>query len=229
MEVFENIPFEPDVDDLLSNVHVDRASRDAADLQELLETARRAAKPKATCEVSYIDDKSEDSVVLSGVKFTSRVLRVNLDKAERAFPFIATCGRELDEIDIPPDDFIRRYWLDVIKGMALGAAMKYLTEQLKDQYALPHIASMSPGDADHAIWPIEQQRQLFLIFGDTEELIGVRLTDSFLMIPNKSVSGIYFPTEVNFESCKLCPREVCPGRRAPYDKNLLEAYKTGKV
>ena len=229
MEILDNIPFELDADAVLSNVHVDRTSQDGKDLQELVETARRAAKPKAICEVSYIEDKSEDSVVLSGVTFTSRVLRVNLDKAERAFPFVATCGRELDEINIPSDDFMKRYWLDAIKGMALGAAMKYLTEQLKDQYALPHIASMNPGDADHAIWPIEQQRQLFSIFGNVEDLIGVTLTDSFLMIPNKSVSGIYFPTEINFESCKLCPREVCPGRRAPYEKDLLEAYKTGKV
>ena len=61
-----------------------------------------------------------------------------------------------------------------------------------------------------------QQRQLFQLLGDVESSIGVRLTDSFLMIPNKTVSGILFPTEVPFYSCQLCTREACPRRRAEY-------------
>ncbi|MBC8461851.1 MAG: hypothetical protein H8D67_28105 [Deltaproteobacteria bacterium] len=37
---------------------------------------------------------------------------------------------------------------------------------------------------------IEQQKELFSIFGNVEDLIGVKLTDSYLMIPNKSVSRL---------------------------------------
>ena len=51
------------------------------------------------------------------------------------------------------------------------------------------------------------------------------LTDTFLMVPIKSVSGIFFPTEVSFESCQLCPRENCIGRRAPYDPALVKKYR----
>jgi hypothetical protein len=46
--------------------------------------------------------------------------------------------------------------------------------------------------------------------------------DSLMMDPVQSISGIIFPTETSFESCQLCPRENCPGRRAAYDKNLYE-------
>jgi len=48
------------------------------------------------------------------------------------------------------------------------------------------------------------------------------------MVPLKSVSGIYFPTEIKFESCQLCPREVCRGRVAPYDPDLVKKYR-GKI
>jgi len=41
------------------------------------------------------------------------------------------------------------------------------------------------------------------------------------MIPNKSVSGLFFPTEVPFESCMVCRRPHCPGRKAPYDPDFL--------
>jgi hypothetical protein len=55
--------------------------------------------------------------------------------------------------------------------------------------------------------------------------IGVVLTDSFLMIPNKSVSGIRFQTETDFRSCQVCRREVCPSRSAPFDKALWESLQ----
>jgi hypothetical protein len=81
---------------------------------------------------------------------------------------------------------------------------------------------MNPGSLEN--WPISEQKPLFSLFGDVEKLIGVRLSDSFLMFPIKSVSGIYFPTESSFASCQLCPREKCPNRRAKYDPELKEKY-----
>lgn len=48
-------------------------------------------------------------------------------------------------------------------------------------------------------WPIQEQRKLFEIIGNTKDLIGVELTDSCLMLPIKSVSGIWFPAE-HFEN-----------------------------
>jgi len=52
----------------------------------------------------------------------------------------------------------------------------------------------------------------------------VRLTESLLMIPRKSASGIYFPTEVSFSSCQLCPRERCDNRKAGYDEAKARQY-----
>ena len=44
------------------------------------------------------------------------------------------------------------------------------------------------------------------------------------MIPRKSISGLYFPTEVTFFSCQLCERERCQGRKAPFDEGLKQKY-----
>ena len=192
-------------------------------VQELIEIVRPVAKPKAIYEVSYVDNKNGDSLYIDGVKFTSSVLRVNLDKVERVFPYVATCGRELDEIAVPSDDFMKCYYLDTIKGMVLGLAVSYLKDYLTRNYALGQISKMNPGSLE--AWPITQQKELFSIFGNVEDLIGVKLTGSFLMLPVKSVSGIYFPTQINFENCQLCPRKVCSGRRAPYDPDLVKKYR----
>ena len=79
---------------------------------------------------------------------------------------------------------------------------------------------MNPGSLPD--WPIQQQRPLFQLLGDPNTAIGVELTASYLMEPNKSVSGIRFPTEERFESCMLCPRQDCPGRRSAYDPELYD-------
>jgi len=229
MEVLNDIVFQLDIDTLLARLHIDKKSEDAKDVQHLLQSAASVARPKAIYEVSYIQDKGHNTVNIGGVTFTSRVLRLNLDKVERVFPYIATCGRELDEIAIATDDFMRQFWLDTIKEMALGASIKYLDDYLKRRYALGQVSKMNPGSGAKDLWPIEEQKQLFSIFGNVKDLIGVELTDSFLMVPNKSVSGIYFPTEIRFQSCQLCPREVCSGRQAPYDKNLLQAYYKDRI
>ena len=224
MEVFDSIPVRLDAEEILERLHIRKQNKYMEGIvQELIEIVRPVAKPKAIYEVSYVDNKSEDSLCMDGVKFTSHVLRVNLDKVGRVFPYVATCGRELDEITLPPDDFMKQYCLDVIKEMVLHTALRYLDDCLVRDYALGQVSQMNPGSLGD--WPITQQKELFSIFGNVEDFIGVKLTESYLMLPVKSVSGIYFPTEIRFESCQLCPREVCSGRRAPYNLNLVKKYK----
>jgi hypothetical protein len=155
-------------------------------------------------------------------RFVSKVLRANLDEVERVFPYVATCGRELDLIPVDGDDIFGQFCRDIIKEMALHATMAHLVSHLKEAYLLDALASMNPGSGDIHIWPIEQQRELFAFFGDVPEAIGVALTESCLMVPNKSVSGLFYPSEHGFQSCQLCHREKCPNRRAPFDPHLWE-------
>ena len=229
MEVLNNIPIQLNLEAVLKRMQVsNKNSSIINELQELIEIARPIAKPKAIYEVSYVENKSEDSVDIGGVRFTSRVLRINLDQVGRVFPYVVTCGTELDEMNFPSTEILKSYYLDQIKETVLILARGYLEDHLKKNYALGQISRMAPGSGSAEDWPIEQQEGLFSIFGGRvkiEDLIGVKLTDSLLMIPIKSISGIFFPTEIRFEACQLCPREQCVGRRASYDKELVKKYK----
>ncbi|MBU2536142.1 MAG: vitamin B12 dependent-methionine synthase activation domain-containing protein [Chloroflexota bacterium] len=229
MEVLNSIPIELSLEAVIKRMRLrNRSDNILGQIREMLDIARPIAKPKAVFDVSYIENKNGDSMEIGGVEFTSRVLRINLDKVERVFPYVVTCGRELDEIDIPSTDFIKGYYLDQIKETAVVLARQYVEGDLKKRYALGQLSRMAPGAGAGDDWPITQQKGLFSIFGGrekVEELIGVRLTDSFLMVPIKSVSGIFFPTEVSFESCQICPREQCIGRRAAYDPEVVKKYQ----
>jgi len=121
------------------------------------------------------------------------------------------------------EDMLEAFWAAEIKEWALRQAISHLLEDLKEKFHLEKVAAMNPGSLPD--WPMEEQRKLFALLGDPVKEVGVELTESCLMIPVKSVSGIWFPAKIDFENCQLCSRENCPGRRAPYDENLARKYQ----
>jgi hypothetical protein len=216
--ILDEIPYQPNLSALIKRLRVKVGHANA--LTQLVTEAEAIAKPKAMYKLAFIEEKNKDTVIIDGITFTSRVLRVNLDVAHRVFGYIATCGQELNTWQQSLDDMLFSYWADAIKEDALRAAIQYLSKHLTECYELGRTSTMAPGSLQD--WPIREQKPLFSLLGNPEAAIGVQLTDSYLMIPNKSVSGIRFPTEGNFQSCQLCPRENCPGRRAEYDETLYD-------
>jgi hypothetical protein len=222
----ESIPLQFDLEQICRNLRMKEGNEQVGKLQGLLGEAQSIGKPKAFYRSAFIESRTDHQVVINGIVFTSRVLRVNLEKVHRVFPYVTTCGLELEEWSRSFDDMLLKYWADVLKEMALRTASKYLQDHLIEHYRLVKVSRMNPGSLPD--WPLPEQRPLFDLLGNGPGSIGVDLTDSFLMLPIKSVSGIWFPTEESFESCRLCLRENCIGRRAPYDQNLYDR-KYGKI
>jgi len=219
--ILENITFKVDRRKLFETYHIEEGSDDSKRIDQLIIEAEKIAKPKAIYKLSTIDEKTENTVFIDKMKFTSRVLRVNLDEVHRAFPFIVTCGMELEEWSLKITEMMEQFWVDSMKEQAVLQAYQAVQNELENRYHLGITSTMNPGSLED--WPVKEQVPLFSLFGDPKKLIGVTLTDSFLMVPIKSVSGIIFPTNGQFESCQLCPRKNCPGRRAPYDPGLGES------
>ena len=217
--VLDDVPFEPNVDDLLRRLHVPEGGDQKA-LETMIAEALRIARPRALYREAYVESRGDDFVVVEGMRLTSRILRVNLDGTHRVFLYLATCGGELAEWAGAKADILERYWADEIMQAALAAALAAVYSKITADFGPGRTSSMNPGSL--ADWPIEEQCSLLALLGSPEEAIGVRLTDSFLMIPVKSISGLIFPTETAWENCRLCPRENCPGRRAEYDGDLYE-------
>ncbi len=190
--------------------------------RELFEAAQTLITPKATYDVKYIGEKLEDAVVIDGICFKSRVLRKNLEMVGRVFPYVVTIGPGLEEKADASQDLLEKYYLDTIGNIALIKARKYLEDELRARFAMEGLSLMSPGSLED--WPIEEQRSLFSLLEGVEGAIGVKLNDSLLMIPRKSVSGIYFPTKTSFYNCQLCPRKHCEGRKAPYNEEVARKY-----
>ena len=225
MQVVDAVPIDLNAEDLMARARVMPDTDDARLFGEMLDRARTEGRPKAVYRECFIEGRTEETVTIDGVVFTSRALARNLSDVERVFPHVATCGVEVEEIEVPPDEFLASYWWDIIKTALLMCARCHLFEVLSRRYALGKTASMNPGSGDATLWPIEQQKPLFALLGDVKSAIGVELTDSCLMMPSKTISGIAFATERDFKSCQVCHRAGCPSRSAPFDEETWKALQ----
>lgn len=221
MPILDSIQIQLDFELVRKRLHLKREA-DLKAVADLVQIAQPLIEPKVIYKLCFIQEKLAEGVIIEGQQFTSMVLRKNLDKIERVFPFVITIGKKFGEKLETCTDLLEKFYFDTIGNVALNQVRMALKDHLKQQYALEKTAFMAPGSLPN--WPIEQQKPLFKLLGDVQASIGVELTESLLMLPAKSVSGIYFPTETSFFSCQLCPRERCESRKAKYDEKLARQY-----
>jgi hypothetical protein len=221
MEILNPIAVQVDLGAIKKSAHVPEGEEHR--FQSLISAAHSAMTAKAVYKVSYIDAKAEDSVIIGGVLFKSKVLRKHLDKVERVFPYVVTIGKGVEDLEKTSGDALEKYYLDLIGNAAVVKARDHLKSRLANRYGLGGLSYLGPGQLKD--WPLEEQKPLFSLLGDVERAVGVTLSDSLLMIPRKSLSGIYFPTEIPFMACQLCPKESCPSRKARYDEKLAGEYE----
>jgi hypothetical protein len=221
MPILDSIQIQLNFELVRKRLHLKREA-DLKAVADLVQIAQPLIEPKVIYKLCFIQEKLAEGVIIEGQQFTSMVLRKNLDKIERVFPFVITIGKKFGEKLETCTDLLEKFYFDTIGNVALNQVRMALKDHLKQQYALEKTAFMAPGSLPN--WPIEQQKPLFKLLGDVQASIGVELTESLLMLPAKSVSGIYFPTETSFFSCQLCPRERCESRKAKYDEKLARQY-----
>jgi hypothetical protein len=223
--ILDDIPFEADENGLMELLRIRHGTRNAADFCAILREARSVARPKACFGVASPAITGDDSVEIDRVRFASRILRVNLEKAGVVFPFVATCGTGLEEWSSGLNGTLHAFWAENIMLLALGSAVARMEQHLKDLLGVQELSTMNPGSLPD--WPIEQQAPLFALLGDAAQAVGTRLTGSLVIRPLKSVSGISFVSAEGFVNCSLCPRDRCPSRRAAYDSGLYRVRFTG--
>jgi len=220
--IIDNINFNPDLKAVAKKLKIKPGSARESEIKQLIDEANTIANPKAIYRIVPVEVISEDLVHLDRKPFTSRILCVNLGEVHRAFPYVVTSGMELHEWKNAITDPYTGFLADTVTSFALLEARNFLMSHLSEQYGLRKTGTMNPGSLED--WPIQAQVPLFELLGDSKAAIGVYLTESLLMVPRQSVSGILFETERDYVNCQLCPRENCPNRRAPQDLEMISRY-----
>lgn len=222
MRILKDVEYTMNAAEIRRRLGLGSESSEWGDVQELMREMEGIIQPGCAYRACVVRSREQEKVVIEDVGFSSKVLAKNLEEVHRVFPFVVTLGQEVDDTLRREGDFLRQYYLDIIANVALQDVIKSLCAHVQEEYKLEKLSSMSPGSLQD--WPIEEQRPLFHLLGSVEEDIGVRLEPSMLMYPSKSESGIFFPTEVTFFNCQLCPLENCPSRKAAFDEDKAREY-----
>ncbi len=217
------VPFSPSYEKYCTLIRLNAYPDAEEAARTLFEATVEHLHPKSLIVTEYIENRSkEGSEVILQVgssTFRGKVLS-ELENVHRLFPYIASCGDEMETYDTASLDMLASFWLDTLKTMALGTARLHTVEYIKKTYGVEKVSSVNPGSGNVDIWPVQELRGIFDLL-DQGTPIGVRLTPSSLMIPNKTISGIFYESENTFTSCKYCERENCPGRKEPFSGKRL--------
>jgi hypothetical protein len=225
MKILENIKI--DIPQDIGRDFVEKVMGGAinAPMEKLLKEKRSLCveniAPKAIYDRFEIDRVDGDQVYFkSGSFFTGPHISKILTGSKTAILYIFTLGNRVDQIineESRTGDTLATIIMDSITTSLLDTLGDFVGKKIKmegiERQNWGATCAYSPGQFK---WTIEEQIKIFeMLDGKT---IGVELNESYLMVPFKSISGVYgFGPEDRIDktriACDLCPRENCIGRR----------------
>ncbi len=157
---------------------------------------------------------ARDGLTVGGVVFgVGRIIAAQMKDSQRFALFAATAGTEfndyLEELK-RKGDMLELYIADSIGSIVAERTADRMEEALSQAIApegLRHTNRFSPG---YCGWDVGQQQQLFGLLPPA--VCGIILTESSLMIPIKSVSGVIgIGRDVSHKeyACNLCGYKNC--------------------
>jgi len=193
---------------------------------KLLKEAEMLCNIKAEFRIFPLGDfiDPEKSIVLNGLVFNvKKIVYGQLRKAESIAVFLCTAGPEIgirSRAAMNEGDLLTGYIYDVIGSAIAEGAADLMQSNLQEAVFVESkkiTNRYSPGYCD---WDVAEQHKLFQLMPDN--YCGIKLNDSALMNPEKSVSGfIGIGEQVRYNSytCGLCDMKDCIYRKIK-DKSI---------
>lgn len=196
---------------------------DEATLQEIdkvLREVKSFLKPSFCYFVKYgaLDLEQYTLTIEDTTLSVGKIIARQLRGAEAYAFFVCTAGMDFEDYQrelMRKGDMVRVFIADALGSVIAEKAADRMEESLQmniDKLGWKHTNRFSPG---YCSWHVSQQQLLFPLFG-TLEPCGVHLSDSSLMTPIKSVSGVIGvgPNVRHLDyTCGLCDFDKCFKKR----------------
>ena len=163
-------------------------------------------------------NREEKSLQIEGVTFNIKpIIYRQMKEADEAALFICTAGLVIGEKSrnsMKSGDLLKGYVYDVIGSEVVEAAADRMQEELQKEVANRGIKITNRFSPGYCGWDVAEQHKLFSFFKDN--FCGIALTESALMNPVKSVSGLIgIGKHVSYSpyQCHLCDDRNCIYRK----------------
>jgi len=164
-----------------------------------------------------INPDNQSILLQDRVFFTGKLITSNLKKADEAALFIFTAGDQYEirsRQQLQYGDQIKGYITDVLGSLVVELAAEKMQEELEAEQENSGYRITNRYGPGYCGWPVSDQDKLFSFFPG--EFAGIRLSESSLMSPIKSVSGIIgIGREVRKTAyhCNICDDKNCIYRK----------------
>jgi hypothetical protein len=143
---------------------------------------------------------------------TDKIIYHQLRHSERIAVFVCTAGENISlwskqRISADP---LKGFIADILGSVVVEAAIDAIQQKLHDEMAQAGLKITNRYSPGYCGWVTPEQHKLFSIL--PKDICGIRLTESALMLPIKSVSGfIGIGANVRFNpyTCQLCEATDC--------------------
>jgi len=189
-------------------------------IRKLLNEAESVCSIKAEYRIFPIEsfDDRGKSILINGLIFNvKKILFGQLKKAEKTAVFLCTAGPEIgirSRAAMKDGDLLTGYIYDVIGSEVVETATDLMQNNLKETMSAEGIKITNRYSPGYCGWDVAEQHKLFLLL--TDNYCGIKLNDSALMNPEKSVSGFIGIGEnvrYNPYTCRLCDMKDCIYRK----------------
>lgn len=189
------------------------------DIKELTDLVLAEIEP--ICKPQYLytiyqgEVLDKNSIQINGKNFNpGKVIHAYLSGTSSFCVFVTTAGHELDAYKQQAradGDLVKEFILDSLGSVIAEACVSKISEELAQLPDLEQTYSYSPG---YCGWKLTEQQILFSLLPDSP--CGITLTESCLMLPIKSISGIISlgkEIERKAYGCTICDNINCYKRK----------------
>jgi hypothetical protein len=161
----------------------------------------------------FIDNSAKRIEVGDTAFATGPIVTKQLEKASSVAVFACTVGKEVSEWASAVNkkgNPINSYIIDSLGSIAVEQAMDLIQAKLKENMAKKGLLVTNRYSPGYCGWETQEQKNLFGLI--PESFCGISLTESMLMKPIKSVSGVVgIGKEVRLRkySCNFCSDTHC--------------------
>jgi len=141
-----------------------------------------------------------------------KIVYHQLKRSEQIAIFACTAGEGISQWSkqIMAEDPLKGLIADILGSVTVEAAIEAIQQKLSDEMAQAGLKITNRYSPGYCGWPTVEQHKIFSLL--PEENCGIRLTESALMLPIKSVSGVIgIGANVSFHpyTCQLCDAAFC--------------------
>lgn len=189
-------------------------------IERQLDEARLMLEPSAGYVISpdFLVNKGAHIIQIEGRVFdTHKQVTSLLAKSKYLVLFACTIGDKLEKEakkQMAAGNSLEGYIFDLIGSEFAECVAEKLHNEIEKQAAIYTLKVSNRYSPGYCNWPVSDQHKLFLLLGNAN--CGIRLTDSSLMLPVKSVSGLLGVGEnmrrVKYK-CDLCTDKDCIMRK----------------